>query len=197
MNRVLVLTLIALFMGSCIRDRQQREWQYMPDMYRSPALKAQEDNPDSSGFSYMRQPVVGTVPLDFVPYTIEPADTLAAAALENPLPLNEEVMAVGKKYFNIYCIVCHGAKGKGDGYIIPKMPPPPPLYSEKVSNWSDGRIFHTITNGQGNMPSYKSSIDQDTRWAIIHYVRALQRAANPTAEDVASFEHNSLTTQLP
>ena len=188
-NKILAAVLLALVAGAgCFRSRGEREWQYMPDMYRSPAIKAQEADPEAEGASQMRVPPAGTVPATgIIPYQIPAADTIAAAAQINPLPVTEEVLAVGKKYFYIYCIVCHGPLGAGDGYIVPKLPKPPELYSEKVRSWTDGRIFHTITNGQGNMPSYRSSIDPNTRWAIIHYLRAIQRAKNPTVEDLADF----------
>jgi mono/diheme cytochrome c family protein len=186
-NSFAVLALLAaVTVASCVRSREQREWQYMPDMYVSPGVEAQEA--DGQGNSLMRLPPRGTVPVGRAPYTVAQIDTLSANAQINPLPVNKQVMAIGKKYFEIYCTVCHGPRGAGDGPIIPKMPPPPPLYSQKVNGWSDGRIFHVISWGQGNMPSYSSSIDQITRWAIIHYLRAIQRAEVPRAEDVQLYD---------
>jgi mono/diheme cytochrome c family protein len=85
-----------------------------------------------------------------------------------------------------YCVVCHGPKGDGQGYIVPKFPMPPSLYSPKVTNWPDGRIYHVITHGQNLMPSYASQILPEDRWAVIHYVRALERAANPLPQDLAA-----------
>ena len=79
---------------------------------------------------------------------------------------------------------------------------PPKLYSEKIRNeWSDGRIFHVITVGQGNMPAYAARIESDKRWAIIHYVRSLGDAweaenmstdAEDAATDTASDEQASV-----
>lgn len=189
MNKFAVVLLLAVMaVAGCIRSRGEREMQYMPDMYVSPAVKAQEA--DAEGNSLMRVPPPGTVPIGEVAYQnlVAQADTLSAMALVNPLPVSGEVLAVGKKYFEIYCIVCHGPRGAGDGYIIPKMPPPPPLYSEKVRTWNDGRIFHVISWGQGNMPPYASSIDPATRWSIIHYLRAVQLAEAPSSEDMKLFE---------
>jgi mono/diheme cytochrome c family protein len=186
-NSFAVLILLTVVVGvGCFRSREQREWQYMPDMYVSPAVEAQEA--DKQGNSLMRLPPLGSIPVGKAPYQVAQTDTLSAMALVNPLPATEQVFRVGKKYFEIYCTVCHGPRGAGDGPIIPKMPPPPPLYSEKVRGWSDGRIFHVISWGQGNMPSYSSSIDQPTRWAIIHYLRAVQRAEAPSAEDLMLYD---------
>ncbi|HZE19942.1 MAG TPA: cytochrome c, partial [Candidatus Angelobacter sp.] len=65
-----------------------------------------------------------------------------------------------------------------------KFPMPPSLLSEKVSGWPDGRIYHVITRGQNLMPSYSSQILPEDRWAVIHYVRALERAAHPLPQDL-------------
>lgn len=182
---VLILLSVVAALG-CVRSREQREWQYMPDMYVSPGVEAQEA--DLEGNSLMRLPPEGTIPIGRAPYQVAQTDTLSAMALVNPLPATKQVLEIGKKYFEIYCTVCHGPRGAGDGPIIPKMPPPPPLYSAKVNGWSDGRIYHLISWGQGNMPSYSSSIDQSTRWAIIHYLRAVQRAEAPRAEDLELYD---------
>ena len=81
-------------------------------------------------------------------------------------------------------MVCHGSEGLGDGSIVPKYPRPPSLQSEKILNYKDGQIFHVITVGQNLMPSYASQIDAVDRWAVINYVRVLQKAQNPTPQDV-------------
>jgi mono/diheme cytochrome c family protein len=73
------------------------------------------------------------------------------------------------------------------------------LYSDKVVNWTDGRIYHTMTMGQGLMPSYASQVLPEQRWAIVHYVRALQKAARPTAADLQAAKSSgiSLDSDLP
>lgn len=185
----LIMLGVILALVSCSRDRETRELQYMPDMYVSPAMKPQEADPDSNIQSVMREPVPGTIPKEgIIPYQIAAIDTTLANQLVNPLPVNRDVLEVGRQYYNIFCTVCHGPAGAGDGPVIPKMTKPPLLYSEKVMGWPDGRIYHTITHGQGNMPSYKASVDPPTRWAIIHYVRVLQRAQNPTEDDLGEME---------
>jgi mono/diheme cytochrome c family protein len=117
----------------------------------------------------------------------------------NPLEPTPDVLESGKKYFNTYCIVCHGARGDGRGYIVPKFTMPPSLFSDKLIHWTDGRIYHTVTLGQGLMSSYATQLRPSQRWAVIHYVRALQRAANPTETDLATMKREglSLETDLP
>ena len=57
-----------------------------------------------------------------------------------------------------------------------------------MRGWGDGHIFHVITKGQGVMPSYAQQIQPEDRWAVIHYVRALQRAEHPTEEDIRALK---------
>jgi mono/diheme cytochrome c family protein len=167
--------------------------EYMPDMYRQWSLQAQEYDSTTVNGVGMRQPVAGTVPRGYEPYTLGKMDTVQAAELVNPLERTEEVLESGRKYFNTYCIVCHGALGDGRGFIVPKFTQPPSLLSDKIRNWPDGRIYHVITLGQGLMPSYASQVLPRQRWAIIHYVRALQRAAAPTKEDLKLYPESEFT----
>lgn len=156
--------------------RESNNMIYMPDMVYSPALKAQQVG--------VRLPVKGTVPRGFKPYSFAGNPEGAGKELKNPLRRTSDVMARGQMVFNTYCMVCHGPAGEGDGSIIPKFPRPPSLQSDKVRAWPDGRIYHVISTGQNLMPGYASQITQGDRWAAVHYVRALQRAKHPTAEDV-------------
>jgi mono/diheme cytochrome c family protein len=150
---------------------------YMPDMVYSPAFKAQKEGA-------MRTPVKGTVPRGFTPYAYASDPEGAGRELKNPLARSKDTLARGQALFNTYCIVCHGPAGMGDGSIIPKFPRPPSLQSDKVRGWTDGRIYHVISQGQNLMPSYATQIVAADRWALIHYIRALQRSKHPTAEDL-------------
>jgi mono/diheme cytochrome c family protein len=178
----LILLLAALLSISCGK-KSVPTLEYMPDMYRSPAQKAQELDPHTANGVGMRTPPVGAIPVDFEPYSYGLLDTLPAHAMVNPLTPSKEVLEAGRKYYNTFCVVCHGVIGDGKGYIVPKFTQPPSLLSDKVRNWPDGRIYHIATVGQGLMPSYKQQVPSDQRWAIIHYLRALQRAAAPMPGD--------------
>lgn len=154
---------------------------YMPDMHYSPALKAQEARP--------MLPVKGTIPRGYEPYQFAQMDAVQAGALNrNPLPRTKEHLLRGQKLFNIYCIVCHGPNGEGDGNVVPKFPRPPSLQSDKIRGYADGSIYHVITNGQNLMSSYASQVQPRDRWAIIHYIRALQKAKHPSPDDLKAAE---------
>ena len=176
---VVLMTLV-----SCTRDTEKREYQIMPDMTRHHALEAQETVITAKGdtISAMRMPVEGTIHRGHEPYLAETADE--AALLVNPVKATLAVLKNGQKYFNINCTPCHGQFGAGDGKVITeatrkqRMPKPPELYSAKVLKWEDGRIYHIIMKGQGNMPSYADRMDRETRWAVVHYVKAIAKAKN-------------------
>lgn len=132
----------------------------------------------------MREPVNGTVAKGFIPYEFQGMPDSLVKNLANPLAVSKKVLERGQERFNIYCSPCHGYFGEGDGRLKGQFPKPPTLHSVKVTNWPDGNIYHVITNGQNVMPSYAEQISRDDRWAIIHYIRALQRSKNAKDEDL-------------
>jgi hypothetical protein len=139
----------------------------------------------SDGFT-MRPPVEGTVARGFIPYEYKGLKDSAVINLSNPLPYSKVVIAKGKTKFDTYCSPCHGYFGKGDTRLHDQFPKPPTLHSDKVRNWSDGNIYHVITNGQNIMPSYEKQINRDDRWAIVHYIRVLQRSQNAKDSDLTN-----------
>lgn len=161
--------------------------EYEPNMYVQPYVQGLGTDHVDPSLPAMRTPPAGTVPVHYTPFP-QPADVTGMDQLINPLPVSPAVLAKGRQLFDNYCIVCHGAKADGLGYIVPKMTQPPPLIAGAPLQFTDGRIFSIITSGQGNMPPYQTELAPAQRWAIIHYVRVLQRAANPTAADLARAE---------
>jgi mono/diheme cytochrome c family protein len=166
---------LALGFAACVHEEPNVI--YMPEMVYSPAFKAQKEGA-------MRVPVQGTVPRGFESYPYKNNPEAAAKFLKNPLRPTRSVLERGQHIFRTYCAVCHGPEGEGNGSVVPKFPRPPSLHSEKVRNWPDGSLYHVISEGQNLMPSYASQIAPQDRWAAIHYVRVLQRAKHPTAEDL-------------
>jgi mono/diheme cytochrome c family protein len=203
--QVTAAAVMALGLSSCLHE--EPTYVYMPDMVYQPSMKAQS-------MGSMLMPVKGTIPRDYVPYPysningqapvpgsaqakenaangIVPSSSDAGypgTALKNPLRPTMATLKRGQTIFNTYCIVCHGPNGLGDGYVVPRYPRPPSLQSDKVRNWPDGNIYHVITMGQNVMPSYASQIAPGDRWAVIHYVRALQHSQHPTAAEVQEAE---------
>lgn len=93
----------------------------------------------------------------------------------------------GRERFNIYCAPCHGITGKGDGITKQYGMGTTPSYHDDVRRrLTEGEIFNTITNGtqNKNMLPYADKLTPEDRWAVVAYVRALQRAQRGTAADV-------------
>lgn len=186
-HTAIVAFMACLAASGCSHQKSQPVIEYMPDMAYGPAVHAQNEDLYTPGVTSMRLPVAGTVPRGFTPYRFQVQDSLLAQAeLVNPLPRTADVLGRGQRVYMTYCVVCHGEKGDGQGYIVPKFPMPPPLFSDRVINWPDGRIYHVITRGQNLMPSYASQILPEDRWAVIHFVRVLQRSARPTPQDLSA-----------
>ena len=171
---------VAMLALSGCGKRKDPSFVFMPDMAYQPSYKAQEENPP-------RMPVKGTIHRGYVKDEV-PEDIEQAGVLRNPLTRNRQVLQEGQKYYNVYCAVCHGPYGEGNGSIVPRYPQPPSLQSDKIRGYPDGKIYHVITKGQNLMPSYAQQVEPRTRWAIIHYLRALQKAKSPTNEEMKAAE---------
>jgi mono/diheme cytochrome c family protein len=110
-----------------------------------------------------------------------------------PFAVTTDVMARGQERFQIYCTPCHGQTGIGNGIVVQKGYLPPPNFSDaRLLEVSDGYIYRAISNGIRNMPSYGKQIPEADRWAIVAYVRALQRSMTATEQDVPESQRGNL-----
>lgn len=188
-----------LLMASCGGDPQSPGVEYMPDMYRSPAIEAyvdygqdpytrsnelaveQRERPSA------RKPVAGTVPFSNdpakarynMPYpypnTIDGYEQ-AGLELKSPVPMTEATVEQGKVIYTKFCQHCHGAKGEGDGSVVANGGyPPPGSYTGPLKDLPEGKIFHSITYGRNvAMGSHASQLDKEERWLVTRYVQYLQ-----------------------
>lgn len=108
-----------------------------------------------------------------------------------PIEVNEQLIARGRERFNITCAMCHGPTAAGDGIAKQNgLATVVTLQDDRIRKMADGEIFNTITNGKNTMMAYGPNIMVVDRWAIIAYLRALQRSQNGTANDVPA-EHRA------
>lgn len=113
---------------------------------------------------------------------------------EFPLPVTDELYELGKREFTQNCTACHGHGGYGDGLVSQRAIDigasywlqPTSIHAEAVQAQPIGQIYYTITNGKGKMGSYKASLTPKERWAVVLYVKALQRAHNAKESDVSA-----------
>lgn len=93
-----------------------------------------------------------------------------------PIQVTDAVLETGRERYNIYCSVCHDQTGSGNGTVVQRgYLRPPHLADERLIESPDGYIYDVIANGVRNMPAYGNKISEADRWAIVMYVRALQR----------------------
>src|SRR5688572_24664045 len=163
-----------------------------PDMDRQPKLRPQEPSQFFANGVSSQLPVPGTIARG-ERYQDVPANTGKAPGTTNftdtiPIPVTAELMNRGRERFNIYCAPCHGAGGDGKGVTTKLgMGVIADLHDAKtrrVPQQSDGELFHVISNGKNLMQGYAAQIPIDDRWAIIAYLRALQRSRLATMEEV-------------
>jgi mono/diheme cytochrome c family protein len=93
-------------------------------------------------------------------------------------------MQKGQAQYDLFCMVCHGKTGNGNGVVATYGVPAANLHLESFQQQPDGQIYHTIAWGKGQMYGYYDKLDPEERWAVVLYVRALQRAYNATREDM-------------
>jgi mono/diheme cytochrome c family protein len=168
-----VVVATAVLVG-CGATSNRRAYEYMPDMYRDAAYKAFAPNPVTRDGLTLQRPVAGTIPRGYFPFHYGAGEQEAERAgreLHDPYQSTQRTLEEGSALFTTYCLVCHGAQGKGDGPISGKIPPPPSYLSDRLMQFPAGRFFHVITMGSGKMPSYASQLSADERWKIITYVQ--------------------------
>lgn len=104
------------------------------------------------------------------------------------------VLERGRERFNIYCSVCHGRLGDGDGMIVRRgFRKPPSYHNVRLRQAPAGHFYDVMTNGFGAMASYASRIDVADRWAIVAYIRALQLSQNARLDDVPGDSRDALS----
>jgi mono/diheme cytochrome c family protein len=172
-----------------------------------PILVSAVQDPDPSPVA-PATPDVASDSQDAAPMPATPPSDGAAAGTPNlpwlselPIAADEDHMKLGKTKYEIYCAACHGYSGFGDGLVAKRAAallqdtwtPPTSLHVDRVQKQPVGQIFNTITKGQGKMASYASSLTPKERWAVVLYVKALQRSRNANIEDVPVEERSKLT----
>jgi len=102
-----------------------------------------------------------------------------AKTIENPLKSSPDDIKAAKTVFTQMCVICHGAKGKGDGVAAAALKPKPANYTSKaVQDQTDGELFWKITNGNAPtaaMAAYKDILTETQRWQLVSYIRTFKK----------------------
>jgi mono/diheme cytochrome c family protein len=196
---LLVLTLVVSLAGCRGSFSRRPPIELFADMVRQPKLRPQAPNAFFPDRLSSRRPVVGTVaqtgpvlvqgqpvyPFEDAPYNNGrvPGTTNFVEVL--PVAVTESLLARGQERYGVHCAMCHGAAGDGKGVTSKyQMVGMANFHDKRLVVMPDGEIFNTITQGKNLMGAYGANVDVADRWAIVAYVRALQRSWLGTMEDV-------------
>jgi mono/diheme cytochrome c family protein len=150
-----------------------------PSMDDQPKVLTQTASTFFFNGSSMREPIPGTVAIDGLRedaafFTGKGPDGKFVAAI--PETVDATILERGRQRYVIYCQPCHDARGEGKGILFQRGNVPTASFlEEKIRKYPDGQIFDVVTNGMGLMPAYRWPISPADRWAIIAYVRELER----------------------
>jgi len=110
-----------------------------------------------------------------------------------PVDVTNELMARGQERYDIYCAVCHGQVGDGNGITKQYgMLTVANIVDDARTAYSEGQLYDVIVNGKNTMLPYADKLSVEDRWAVVAYVRALQRAANGSANDLTPAKREEL-----
>jgi hypothetical protein len=183
-----------------------------PDMDRQNKFHEQSSTRFFEDGRTDRLPVAGTVP-----FVTEKQETYAHLAPDNrfredaylvtgrseegefgsgyPVEVSYENMLRGQELFAIFCAICHGETGNGRGVIAQERYGYPTIVSllqKRIIDQPEGELFNTITYGKNTMGAYGAKIRVEDRWKVVLYMRALQRAATATVDDVPEAKRGDL-----
>ena len=190
----LSLVPLALIARARVSNSRLPRLHLVPDMDSQPKLKPQSANPMFADARAARPSVAGTVARG----QLGSGDALRTGRAGGewlsafPVPLSESLLRRGQERYGIYCAPCHGLSGYGDGPVSVRADrlqegtwtPPSSFHTELVLARPVGHLYNTIANGIRNMPAYGAQIPVEDRWAIVAYVRALQRSQHTVLADV-------------
>lgn len=167
----LMYVLLMLLAVGC-RNKQERNIEFMPDMYENPAYKTYEVAPLSPPEHTVKR---GELPYRY-PNTIEGYEQ-AKAQLHNPLATDTlqqtQNLNNGKALYGIYCALCHGEKGDGKGVLVQreKILGVPNYKSRELT---EGSIYHVLYYGRNTMPAFANQLSEKERWQVAMYVEQLR-----------------------
>ena len=199
-SQILCTLFLALAMAGCRGSLSENPPVHInPNMDAMERFEAQEANPFFSDGRAMRPPVPGTVARGLLREDVEfhtgrRADGSYVEIM--PVRFTVDLAQRGRERFNIFCAVCHGEAGDGQGIVMAGGYGFAPIgfHNDRLRIIEDGYLYDVIARGVRTMPGYAQQIPVADRWAIVAYVRALQRSQNAGAGDVPSDVLSNLDT---
>jgi len=192
---IYLLLLASVLLMSCRGQKSEKPPVHpIQNMDFQNRFNAQEENEFFADNRAMRPPVEGTVARGLLKEDVAYYEGLnpdSSFVEDIPMEVSESFIYRGQDRYDIYCSVCHGGTGDGRGIIMTGeygYVPAPSFHSDRLREVPDGEIYSAIANGIRNMPSYATQIPVEDRWAIVSYVRALQRSQYMPEDQMQQFD---------
>jgi len=172
-----------------------------PSMDDQPKVLSQTASTFFFDGASMRQPIPGTVAIDGLKedaafFQGKGADGQFVAKI--PVPVDAAFLERGRQRYVIYCQPCHDARGDGKGILFQRANvPTASFHQDKILKYPDGQIFDIMTNGMGLMPAYRWPIPTSDRWAIIAYIRELERKRLETTASASAVAQAPASAPAP
>ncbi|PIB27330.1 cytochrome C [Maribacter sp. 4G9] len=177
-KKIGIITCLALAFVAC-QDDSKPNYQYMPDMYEPVGYETYGEADFLPNQSEALVPPANTINRGWLPYGFENTPEGKELARLNASPLDsiavEENLAKGKEMYDIYCAICHGANGNGQGTLVKREKIlGVPSYDDVGRNIAVGTTYHTLQYGLNSMGSYASQMDTKEMWQVSEYVMKLK-----------------------
>ncbi len=186
--RFLILPVAVLVLAGCAGPQRSTPIEVWPDMDRQEKYKPQTVSPLFSDGRSNRRPIEGTVAVGYLKEDVvfHTGVDKGMWVGKNPVPVTPDLLRRGQQRFNIYCSPCHDRTGQGAGPVSKKELSwqPTNLMEDRIQTMPDGEIYEVVSQGRRSMPGYRFQVEERDRWAIIAYLRALQRSTRGTVNDV-------------
>jgi len=186
MKKILLISIALVAMivlVSCGGDTKP-SYQYMPNMYEPVGYETYGEYEVFPGQQEAMLPVLGTVPRGYAPYDYPDTTNGSDAAkkdLKNPLEVTQKNLDAGKELYTIFCAVCHGDKGDGNGILMQREKILGiPSYAAAGRLINDGGVYHVQMYGLNSMGSYASQTNELERWQITQHVMNLKATLEGT-----------------
>ena len=181
-SKFIVVFIAVLSIIACGDNTQQPSIQYMPNMYEPVGYETYGEVGFLPRGIEAQKPVANTIMRGWMPYELEntPEGKEQSRQLNSPLMASDSLLiaenkANGAQLYTIYCAICHGDKGNGQGWLVENEKIlGVPSYDDAVRNISVGSTFHTMQYGLNSMGSYASQMNTKEMWQVSEYVMELK-----------------------
>lgn len=175
--KILVVVTVLISFASCKKDSAPN-YQFFPNMYESVGYEAYGSYEVFPNEQAALVPASGSIPRGYTPFDIENSTdgyNEAKATLKSPLDEDQIDLELGKELYVIYCAICHGNKGDGQGTLVKREKILGiPSYADAARAINEGSTYHTIYYGKNAMGSYANQLNENERWQVVAYVLKLK-----------------------